>query len=328
MQYKSVKGFTGWGQLGILTLFTGIGFILAGFIQMYIAGKALGPSALPFQEKVDAGIKALMKPGNENYAQQAQIFGTLALLFIPSLAFILICHKNFFWAGFSRRFSFVQIIIAFFLIFVANYFAAPFENISKNIFSHFPAWDKLAKQAEALYDQAIGSMSALKTVPQFLTGIFIVAFLPALFEEMFFRGVLQNLLVKWWKKPFLAILFVSIIFSLIHASYYLFISRLVLGFILGLIFYYSKNIWVNIFAHFANNFIALAGLFYMNTHPATKSNLAEMDRQMPVWSLLITGFILLGLFILFKKHSQKNSEAIAEKENLLLAEAHPFANYE
>jgi uncharacterized protein len=328
MQYKSVKGFSGWGQLGILAAFTGMGFVLAGFIQVYFANKALGPSTLPFEQKINAGVMALLQPGNENYAQQAQIFGTMALMLIPSLAFIFICHRSFFWAGFSKRFNPAQIILAFFIIFTANYFAVPFEHITKNILVHFPSWDKLAKSAEDLYTKAIGSMSALKTGPQFFGAIFIVAFLPALFEEFFFRGVLQNLFVKWWKMPLFAIVFTSILFSLIHSSYYLFISRFALGFVLGLLFYYSKNIWVNIFAHFANNLIALTGLFYLNTHPALKTSLEDIDKQVPVWSLPVTGAILIGLFIWFKKLSHANSEAIIAKENILLTEAHPFAAYE
>ncbi len=328
MQYKSVKGFSGWGQVGILAAFTGLGFVLAGFVQVYFINKALGPTTLPFDEKLEAGMKALLQPGNENYAQLAQIFGTLALMLIPSVAFILICHKSFFWAGFSKRFNFIQVIIAFLLIFAANYFAAPLEQISKYIFSQFPSWDKLAKAAEELYTQAIGSMSGLKTMPQFFAGVFIIAFLPALFEELFFRGVLQNLFVRWWKMPLLAIAVTSVLFSLIHSSYYLFLSRFVLGFVLGLLFYYSKNIWINIFAHFINNLLALAALFYMNAHPDVKTNLTEIDKQIPVWSLPITGAILIGLFIYFRKKSMAGREAIATKEALLLSEAHPFAAYE
>jgi uncharacterized protein len=328
MQYKSVKGFTGWGQLGVLCAFTGMGFVLAAFIQSYFMDKALGPTTLPFDEKIEAGMKALMQPGNENYAQLAQIFGTLVLMFIPSLAYILICHKRFFWAGFNKHFTVVQIVIAFFLILIANYFAVPFEQITKSVLSHFPSWDKLAKAAEDLYTQAIGSMSSLKTGSQFFVAIFIIAFLPALFEELFFRGVVQNLFVRWWKKPLLAIIVTSILFSLIHASYYLFLSRLVLGFVLGMLFYYSKNIWINVFAHFANNLLALAALFYANTHPAAQTNLTEIDKQIPIWSLPITGAILIGLFILYKKHSKAGSEAVTTKENILLAEANPFAAYE
>ncbi|MEI7472013.1 MAG: CPBP family intramembrane glutamic endopeptidase [Chitinophagaceae bacterium] len=327
MQYKSVKGYTGWSQLGIITAFTGFGMVLAAMVQYFFALRALGPSALPWQEKLKAGFDALMLPGNENYAQLTQVFGTMAMLFLPALLYVLVCHKHFFWVGFNKQFTLTQVLIAFGIIFIANYFAAPFEQITKSVFQHFPNWDKLAKEAEELYKKAIGSMSALKTWPQFFVGIFIVAFLPALFEELFFRGVLQNLLVRWWKRPLLAILFVSIVFSLIHASYYLFLSRLVLGFALGLLFHYSQNLWVSILAHFINNLLALTGLFYTNTHP-TKTAVGNGDTVLPIWSLAITGTILVSFFIFFKRQSFSRKTAIIANENQLLEAANPFAAYE
>jgi membrane protease YdiL (CAAX protease family) len=150
-----------------------------------------------------------------------------------------------------------------------------------------------------------------------------------LFEEFFFRGVLQNLLVRWLKKPIVAIIITSVIFSFIHASYYLFISRFILGFALGLLFYQSKNIWVNTFAHFLNNFIGVVQLFSINTTTKIgKPDISDMDPKMPIWSLLLTFTILVGLFMQFKKVSKEKRELIEKEENDLIAEAnlsHPFA---
>ena len=58
----------------------------------------------------------------------------------------------------------------------------------------------------------------------------VMAFFPALFEEIFFRGAMQELLERWWKKPLLAVIFTSIVFSLIHMSVYLFLSRFMASF--------------------------------------------------------------------------------------------------
>ena len=56
MEYRSVKGMNGWGQLGILLVFFGAGFILAGIIQLAIAYQ-LVPSGLPMDKIGDAMIK-------------------------------------------------------------------------------------------------------------------------------------------------------------------------------------------------------------------------------------------------------------------------------
>ena len=53
MQYKSVKGFSGWAQLGLLLLFTGIGLVLAidtfcdmGRSMTNVLGNALATAAV------------------------------------------------------------------------------------------------------------------------------------------------------------------------------------------------------------------------------------------------------------------------------------------
>jgi len=320
MQFKSVKGFTGWAQLGILLVFIGLGVVLATGIQMYFGMKALGLHSIPSTSDADAMMKAFLKPENATYTQLAQIFGTFFLLFVPSALFIAICYGKPIWGGFSKYFTINQIAIGFLIILAANFFAAPFEEISKSMFAHFPHLDKLAKDAEKLYNDEITAMSTLNTWPQFFVAVFIIAFLPALFEEFFFRGVVQNLLVRWLKKPVLAITITSIIFSLIHASYYLFLSRFVLGYILGLLFYQSKNIWVNTIAHFMNNFIAIIQLFVLNTSSKTNTlNADAIDPKLPIWSLLITGAALYYLFNYFKKISATKKMLIVAEENLSLA---------
>jgi uncharacterized protein len=325
MAHIATKRFSYWGQLGILLALVGFGLIFAQGIISIIGNKALGVSSLTGIQRLNAVNDALLKPENSNYAQLAQIIGTLVMMFIPSVAFILICHKKFLWAGFSRHFNFTQIIIGFFLIVAANYFAEPFAEVTKSILSYFPSVDKLAASAEKLYSDAIASMSNLKGWGQFFAGVFIVAFLPAMFEELLFRGVMQNLFVRWVKRPVLAIVIVSILFSLIHASYYLFISRFVLGYVLGLMFYYTKNIWVNIFAHFMNNLIVLSVLFYFNMNKKPVSDINDLGPKIPVWSLIVTFAILYGLFSLLQKVSMRNKQQIALKENILLTDSPSLA---
>ncbi|UAY51847.1 CPBP family intramembrane glutamic endopeptidase [Ferruginibacter albus] len=316
MQYKNNKGYTGWAQLAFLFLFIAIGIVLWQFTAFFLENRLLGTNGGSYIDRSIAMSQALMRPENATYAQLFQIGGTFFLLFFPSLLFILVCYKKMLWGGFSKHFSFLQVVIAFFIFITANIFAIPFEKISKIILAHFPYWDSLAKQAEHLYNEQVTTLSILNTWPQFLLAIFIMAFLPALFEEFFFRGVIQNLLVRWLKKPVVAIVIASLLFSLIHASYYLFISRFILGYVLGLLFYQSKNIWVNISAHFFNNLIVVTQLFILNiSHTAAKPDLDATNPSIPAWSLIISLPVLIGLFIQFKKASQLKRQNIEEEEN-------------
>ena len=327
MQYKSTKGYTGWGQVAILLVFFALGVIITGFLELYIGSKMLGTTTIPFSQRGPAVIDAMMKPGHENYAQALQISSTFFILFFPSIAYIIICHEKLFWAGFSRHLNVLQLLLGFLIMSCTSFFAEPFATISKTIFAHFPYWDMLAKNAEINYNNAVASMSGLHTPLQFFTGILVIAFLPGLFEEFFFRGVLQNMFTRWWKKPLLAIVITSILFSLVHASYYLFITRFILGCTLGLLFYKSKNIWINVFAHFINNFIALCQLFYLNSQKGIKANVNNMDMPLPLWSVFITFAILYGLFVLFEKVSYKSRQKIITEESTFISGDNPFETY-
>ena len=317
MEYRSVKGFTGWGQLGILLVFLGAGFILTAGVQLIIAFQLI-PSGLPPDKMGDAMINALMQPENVSAARLAQVLGTFCLLFLPAVLFMLVCHgKNKFWLGFNKHINARQIILGFFLIFLANVIANPLAELSKTVLVNFPKLNALGMSMEAEYTKQVMALSNLKNWGEFLMAIVIMAFFPALFEEIFFRGAVQNLLERWWKKPLLAILVTSLLFSLIHMSVFLFLSRALLGFVLGLMYQRSKNLWVNIMAHFLNNTVAVIQLFWISRH-AEKVEVDKLDPKVPWWGALIALAISFGLFLLFEKVSAKNRKQIAFEEQDIL----------
>jgi membrane protease YdiL (CAAX protease family) len=323
MQYKSVKGFSGWGQLGILLVFFGLGFILAAAVQLLI-GLQLVPRGISADKLGETVLKAMMEPENIGYARLSQVLGTFFLLFVPASLYLIVCHgKNTFWFGFNKHINGWQVLIGFFLIFFANIITEPLADLSKNILTHFPSLNTMAQQMEDTYSGQVAALSNLKSWGEFTMALLIMAFFPAMFEEIFFRGALQNLLERWWKAPLAAVIFTSIIFSVIHMSLYLFLSRAVLGFVLGLMYQRSKNIWVNIVAHFLNNTVALIQLFWISSHNR-KIELDKMDPKLPLWGGLVAVGITYGLFILFEKVSVRNRNLIAFEEQDLVEKADPF----
>ncbi|MEJ7610406.1 MAG: CPBP family intramembrane glutamic endopeptidase [Ferruginibacter sp.] len=325
MQYKSVKGFTGWAQLGFLFVFLGLGFILAGGIQLLLTLQMLPPGTKITDP--DAVMKAILAPGNVNMARLMQALGTLFLLFIPAVLWSWVSNgKNMFWLGFSKYISGRQLILGFLIIFTAAFAAAPLADLSKWIVGHFPSLDATAKKMEEQYTQQALALSDLRGWGDYLIALVIMAFLPAMFEEVFFRGALQNLLVKWLRKPVVGILITSLIFSLIHLSVYLFLSRFVLGIALGLMFHLTKNIWITVIAHFLNNAIALSQLFFAAKTTGKKS-LEQLEPHVH-WSVgILSVAVLAGLFIFLKKYSVLNKARIEAKENFLIAAADPFRSF-
>ena len=93
---------------------------------------------------------------------------------------------------------------------------------------------------------------------------------------------------------------------------------MVLGFILGLLYYRTKNIWVNVVAHFLNNAIAVTQLYFVSS---TKKAIAvnDLDPEVPWWLAIAAVIALYYVFILLKKVSEKNRSLIVVKEETLSA---------
>lgn len=86
-----------------------------------------------------------------------------------------------------------------------------------------------------------------------MINIFIVGILAAFAEELFFRGVLQKILIEKIKNVHLAVFICSVLFSALHQEFYTLIPRVLLGMLLGYAYVFSKSIWIPILIHFINN---------------------------------------------------------------------------
>jgi membrane protease YdiL (CAAX protease family) len=90
--------------------------------------------------------------------------------------------------------------------------------------------------------------------------LLVMALLPAVCEEMMFRGWLQRALGQ--SVDYHTAIWVSaIVFSAIHFQFYGFIPRMLIGAALGYLYYYTGSLWVPIVAHFTNNAAAVVTAF-------------------------------------------------------------------
>ena len=87
-----------------------------------------------------------------------------------------------------------------------------------------------------------------------------MAILPAVAEELTFRGVLMNLLEAKGKRVYLAIWVTAIIFSAIHMQFYGFVPRMLMGALFGYMLVWTGSLWIPILMHLTNN--AMAVLLY------------------------------------------------------------------
>lgn len=158
---------------------------------------------------------------------------------------------------------------------------------------HFGALDQSIRAMEQQADIMVKAMLIMPNVWVLLYNLILIAFIPAVCEELFFRGVFQNLLIRWTKNEWLGIFFTGIFFSLLHGEMLGFFPRILLGMILGFIYVYTGNLWYSIGAHFLNNGIQVILMFMFQQHWISYD--ISKDQPTPVWAGLISLVLVSGL---------------------------------
>jgi uncharacterized protein len=133
-----------------------------------------------------------------------------------------------------------------------------------------------------------------------LTTVISVAIIPAVFEELVFRGVVQPLLARSTQRIHLSIWLTAALFSAIHMQFYGFIPRLFLGAMMGYLVIWSGSLWTSIIAHLFNNLMAIV-IFNNNGHQLETSG-AETATDWAIYAVSIVA--LVGLAIVFVRNSR------------------------
>jgi len=130
--------------------------------------------------------------------------------------------------------------------------------------------------------------------------VLLVAILPAIGEELIFRGVLIKIL-KNWKGIKLAIWLTAIIFSAIHLQFYGFIPRMLMGAFFGYLLLWSNSLWLPIVAHFINNAVAII-FYYLKFNGYKMPDIDNVGTANTRWLGIASGaLVIFGIFQLKKK---------------------------
>ncbi len=135
-----------------------------------------------------------------------------------------------------------------------------------------PAW---MLDSEKNVEKTIETIFALKGFGGALLNVLLVAAMPAISEELLFRGVLQRQLGRIFKNEHLHVWLTAIVFSAIHFQFQGFLPRLILGALLGYTLVWTRSLWVPIATHFFYNGSQVMGLYAMNLQPEEMKKLEE-----------------------------------------------------
>lgn len=117
-------------------------------------------------------------------------------------------------------------------------------------------------QNDLEYQQAVQEKTIYAYVgatwKSYLVNIFLIAFIPAISEELLFRGLLQHLFCKMAKNMWIGIAISAFFFALIHFQPLNFLPMFALGFCYGLIAAFTGSLLITMLLHFANNALTLS----------------------------------------------------------------------
>ena len=222
-------------------------------------------------------------------------------------------HRPFRWLKMDQRTHWSLFVIAVGIMICA----IPAINLLSDLNSRIVLPESLASIEQILKQQE--EAAALLTerflpadnVAQLLLNLGLLALLPALAEELSFRGTLQQILANSQVRPVTAkshaaIWATAFIFSAIHLQFYGFVPRMLMGAMFGYVFVWSGSLWLPVLMHFTNNALAvLAYHFTANSQPqiANSKSIADTFGAGDTWyigliSILITS---LGLLIFYRR---------------------------
>ena len=141
----------------------------------------------------------------------------------------------------------------------------------------------LPKELESLFSsELLKNILTANSLPEWILLIATLMVFAGLFEEMLFRGMLQNALEDRMDIT-RAVISTAIIFSLIHFNPYWVVPIAILGVFLGVLAWKSQSIFPSAIVHAVNNGMALLA-----------ANLPEERTQIFVWNGHVHPLILLA----------------------------------
>jgi len=280
------------------------------FLAVFIIGFAIAIPIFQINVAEYSSYFNVEYPENLNIIKYFQALQTIALFILPAFAIAYFFKKeNDDYLSLS---VFPSLSVMFF-VFITIVVSLPAVNVliefNQNMkfpesLSGIESWMKASEeQAQKITEALVSS----KEIQGLLLNIFILAILPALGEELLFRGVFQKLFIKITKNHHWGIFITAFIFSAMHFQFYGFLPRLLLGVYLGYLLVWSKSIWLPIVAHFINNAMAVIFyFFFMNSEEKFNPDSFGTENYL----VSIFSVFMIAFLIYFTRLNAKEGDAL------------------
>lgn len=242
----------------------------------YIGGMDLTQGVDVFNAVTDPELKPYIKTGIG--------LNHLAMFSLSAIVFAYWLRKSDWLSYFDMKAVDFDLLAKFVIVLFLAY---PLIGASALALEHvdLPEW------MDSMDEDSIDSlmkMLEMNGIGDLIVNLIIIALLPAIGEELLFRGVIQRELVKKMKNPHIAIFLASAIFSGFHMQIHGFLPKLIIGLVLGYAYYWTKSIWYPVVIHFMNNGMQTLLLFFAGDQLEATQETAETPNIL----VLVIGVII------------------------------------
>lgn len=243
-----------------------------------------------------------------NIARYSSIIFMVGAFLFPAWLFGVVNGSGWvFDGGLKKKISIKHLAIFLGVLVMGWSVMGALEEISKMLpFS--PGLHSVAKQSDAAREIHIGTLLDMQELHELWVGLLVAAALPAICEEMFFRGVMLHIFHGIRPKIWFAVSAQALIFALAHFSMYQFLSIFFMGMVFGLIARKTHTIWYTVVLHFLHNGI-LVVFKYFDQHGIQYPKWIEQWMQ-GGWVSILT-MALLTLLLYFSLFKNKINEQAA-----------------
>lgn len=166
--------------------------------------------------------------------------------------------------------------------------------------SDFAAWASQSEEQLKILTEHLTNFTSLN---HFILAFVVIAIIPAIGEELLFRGLIQNMFIKAFGNHHLAIWVTGFIFAAIHLQFFGVMPRMLLGVLFGYLYHWSGKLSVAMIGHLINNGFALVAL-YMAQSSIIEMSPEQMEQSAPWHLVIIFGVISAVLLRVFYKKFQ------------------------
>jgi len=280
-------------------VFTAIIILISGIIVMavgFIAGLLIYGIGLT---EMQAALTDISSPHGLSLLKFFQVIQSIGLFIIPPVVIAYFLHGK---PSVYLRYNKIPYAKSILLVIAIVYFSEPLINWLAEVNSSLvlPQWmdglQSWMKESEEQANKITKAFLETESVSDLFFNIFMIGLLPAIGEELLFRGVIQQLMKKITGNAHMAIWISAILFSALHMQFFGFLPRLLLGAMFGYMLEWSGSLWLPIIAHFVNNATAVV-VYYLQEKGMIGKNIEEVGTSTDGTSyLVIISVVFLVVF--------------------------------